>query len=116
MRLDSFIFEQRHAQSRNKAAELIAEGSVWVNGSVERKNSREISDADVVEVTKITQYVSRAGLKLRGFVNEQKALHVKGRDVLDIGSSTGCMKIRIYDFLSQRKLMISLAVMFHLLG
>lgn len=89
MRLDSFVFEQGHAQSRNKAAELIAEGSVWVNGSVERKNSREISDADVVEVTKITQYVSRAGLKLRGFINEQKTLHVKGRDVLDIGSSTG---------------------------
>jgi len=89
MRLDSYLFEHGHAQSRNKASELIDEGSVWVNGKVERKNSREISDDDVIEVTKIIQYVSRAGLKLRGFINEQPTLHVKGCDVLDIGSSTG---------------------------
>ena len=88
MRLDSYLFEKEFAQSRNKAAELIKEGSVWVNGKVERKSSVEIGDNDTVDVEKITQYVSRAGLKLRGFINEL-SLHVKGADVLDIGSSTG---------------------------
>lgn len=88
MRLDSYLFEKGFAQSRNKAAELIKEGSVWVNGKVERKNATEISEVDTVEVEKISQYVSRAGLKLRGFINEI-SLHVKGCDVLDIGSSTG---------------------------
>lgn len=88
MRLDSYLFEKGFAQSRNKAAELIKEGSVWVNGKVERKSSVEIGDNDTVDVEKITQYVSRAGLKLRGFINEL-SLHVKGADVLDIGSSTG---------------------------
>ena len=88
MRLDSYLFENGFAQSRNKAAELIQEGSVWVNGKVERKNSTEITENDRVEVEKIRQYVSRAGLKLRGFINEI-ALHVKDSDVLDIGSSTG---------------------------
>ena len=88
MRLDSYVFEKGFAQSRNKAAELIKEGSVWLNGKVERKSSVEIGESDTVEVEKIMQYVSRAGLKLRGFINEL-GLHVKGFDVLDIGSSTG---------------------------
>ena len=88
MRLDSYLFEKGFAQSRNKAAELIKEGSVWVNGKVERKSSVEIGENDTVDVEKITQYVSRAGLKLRGFINEL-SLHVKGADVIDNGSSTG---------------------------
>ncbi|AFL68720.1 23S rRNA (cytidine-2'-O)-methyltransferase TlyA [Sulfurospirillum barnesii] len=88
MRLDSYLFEKGLAQSRNKASELIKEGSVWLNGKVERKSSVEVSENDTVDVAKITQYVSRAGLKLRGFINEL-GLHVKGLDVLDIGSSTG---------------------------
>jgi 23S rRNA (cytidine1920-2'-O)/16S rRNA (cytidine1409-2'-O)-methyltransferase len=88
MRLDSYLFEKGFAQSRNKAAELIKEGSVWLNGKVERKNSAEVGENDTVEVEKIAQYVSRAGLKLRGFINEL-ALNVKDADVLDIGSSTG---------------------------
>lgn len=88
MRLDSYVFEKGFAQSRNKAAELIKEGSVWLNGKVERKSSVEVGEHDNIDVAKIMQYVSRAGLKLRGFINEI-SLHVKGVDVLDIGSSTG---------------------------
>ena len=86
MRLDSYLFEKGFAQSRNKAAELIKEGSVWLNGKVERKNSAEVGENDTIEVEKIAQYVSRAGLKLRGFINEL-ALNVKDADVLDIGRS-----------------------------
>lgn len=88
MRLDTYLFEKGFAQSRNKAAELIQEGSVWLNGKVERKNSAEVGENDTVEVEKIAQYVSRAGLKLRGFINEL-GLNVKEAEILDIGSSTG---------------------------
>lgn len=89
MRLDMYVFEQGFAGSRNKASELIKAGCVFVNGVVERKNAIEISDNDTVVVEKISQYVSRSGMKLKGFFGEIKALHVKGLDCLDIGSSTG---------------------------
>ena len=88
MRLDSFLFEKGLAQSRNKASELIKEGSVWLNGKIERKSSVGVSENDHIEVEKISQYVSRAGLKLRGFLNEL-TLSFNDRNVLDIGSSTG---------------------------
>lgn len=88
MRLDSYVFEKGFAQSRNKASELIKEGSVWVNGKVERKNSIEILQSDTVVVEKIVQYVSRAGIKLRSFLNDID-LEAKAMTVLDIGSSTG---------------------------
>ena len=82
MRLDSYLFEKGFAQSRNKASELIKEGTVWLNGKVERKGSTEVNKNDTVDVAKIMQYVSRAGLKLRGFLNEI-SLNVQGKDVLD---------------------------------
>ncbi len=88
MRLDIFLHKNGYVLSRTKAAELTEEGSVWLNGKVERKCSAEVSENDSVEVTKIAQYVSRAGLKLRGFLNETD-IKANGLDVLDIGSSTG---------------------------
>ncbi|MDD2383746.1 MAG: TlyA family RNA methyltransferase [Sulfurospirillaceae bacterium] len=89
MRLDAYLFDQRLAQSRNKAAELIKAGSVFVNGVAERKSSVEIKESDEVTVEKISQYVSRSGHKLKGFFGELKSLHVEGLSCLDIGSSTG---------------------------
>ena len=99
MRLDSYLFEKGFAQSRNKAAELIKEGSVWVNGKVERKSSVEIGDNDTVDVEKITQYVSRAGLKLRGFINEL-SLHVKG---VKSSSHSFCKQPKMTSFPISRK-------------
>lgn len=89
MRLDAYIFEQRFAQSRNKASEMIKEGSVFVNGVSERKASTNITAKDMVVVEKISQYVSRSGLKLKGFLGEVASLHVRDCTCLDIGSSTG---------------------------
>jgi len=89
MRLDRYVFEHGFAQSRNKASELIAEGSVWVNGHVEKKSAYEVVANDCVEVSKLHAYVSRAGLKLRGFLNEYRMIEAQDQEVLDIGSSTG---------------------------
>lgn len=89
MRLDAYIFEKGFAQSRNKASELIKEGSVFVNGVSERKTSYAVEQGDRVFVKQISQYVSRSGLKLKGFLGEVFSLHVKDKTCLDIGSSTG---------------------------
>ena len=90
MRLDSYLHEKGFAQSRNKASELIAQACVWVNGKVEHKSSYDVREEDVVEVSAITQYVSRAGEKLRGFINEHRSLiNANELEILDIGSSTG---------------------------
>ncbi len=89
MRLDAYLFDQRLAQSRNKASEMIKAGSVFVNGVVERKSSVEIKENDEVTVEKTSHYVSRSGMKLKGFFGEIKSLHVKELSCLDIGSSTG---------------------------
>lgn len=89
MRLDAYLFDQRLAQSRNKASEMIKAGSVFVNGVVERKSSVEVKENDEVTVEKTSHYVSRSGMKLKGFFGEIKSLHVKELSCLDIGSSTG---------------------------
>ncbi len=73
--------------SRNQAAQLIYDGSVLVNSKPINKPSQEISVDDVIEAqTQI--YVSRAALKLAGFLDEIK-LDLSGKIALDIGSSTG---------------------------
>lgn len=89
MRLDNYVFEKAFAQSRNKASELIREGSVFVNGVSERKTSYTVEQGDRIFVKQISQYVSRSGLKLKGFLGEVFSLHVKEKTCLDIGSSTG---------------------------
>lgn len=73
--------------SRNRAAQLIYDGSVLVNSKLINKPSQEIGVDDVIEAqTQI--YVSRAALKLAGFLDEIK-LDLSGKIALDIGSSTG---------------------------
>ena len=89
MRLDAYLFDQRLAQSRNKASEMIKAGSVFVNGVVERKSSVDVQETDEVVIENLTYYVSRSGMKLKGFFGEIKSLHVKDLECLDIGSSTG---------------------------
>ncbi|MDD3343787.1 MAG: TlyA family RNA methyltransferase [Sulfurospirillaceae bacterium] len=89
MRLDTYLFDKKLVQSRNKAAELIKAGCVFVNGVAERKSSVDVKDSDTILVEKIVTYVSRSGMKLKGFFGEIQALHVKGLSCLDIGSSTG---------------------------
>ena len=73
--------------SRNRAAQLISNGAVLASSKVINKPSQEIESSDIIEI-KTQIYVSRAALKLAGFLDEIN-LDLSGKTALDIGSSTG---------------------------
>ena len=90
MRLDLFLVENKYAETRSKASQLIKNGKVLVNSQAVSKNGYEIKNTDQVRVLEndVLEYVSRGGHKL------EKALTVFGVDfrdkvICDIGSSTG---------------------------
>jgi len=89
MRLDVYLFEKGLAQSRNKAGEMIKNREVFVDGVLMTKPSVKVDEDCKIELEEKTQYVGRGGNKLKGFLQEFKALHVEGLNCLDIGSSTG---------------------------
>ena len=88
MRLDKAIFEQGFAKSRSRAALLINEGSVLVNGKIIQKTSFEVNENDVISVNDTIKYVGRGGLKLEGALKSFN-LDISGFEALDIGASTG---------------------------
>ncbi len=68
---------------------MVMAGKVCVDGQVERKASRQVEDAAVVEVKAPPRFVSRGGEKLEGAFSSFPGLDVAGRACLDVGSSTG---------------------------
>jgi len=88
LRLDKYLYTKGFAQSRNKALELIKEGRVKVGGKRVKKPSFGVSDDDVIDIDSYRQYVSRAALKLKGFL-EEFPLDIKHKSCMDIGASTG---------------------------
>lgn len=87
MRLDQLVGE-RESISRNKAAELIKNGLVLINGKAATKAAQNVSETDEIELTTADRYVSRAAYKLLGYL-DKTGLDVAGLNCLDIGSSTG---------------------------
>lgn len=89
-RLDTEIVKRGLAESRQKAADAIAEGRVKVNGTLINKSSFKVSKEDIIEVTKglSDEFVSRGGQKLKKALSVFN-INVKNLDCLDIGSSTG---------------------------
>jgi len=88
MRLDQYLVENDILESRTKAQNVIKEGHVTVNDKVQKKASFKVSDTDKVVLENIEMYVSRAALKLKGFI-PHLPFSMKDMKVLDIGSSTG---------------------------
>lgn len=89
MRLDVYLFEQGLAQSRNRASDMIKAREVFVDGAVVIKASFKVGENNSVVIKEKTQYVGRAGDKLKGFLQEFRELHIEGMCCLDVGSSTG---------------------------
>lgn len=87
-RLDIFVYQQGHAQTRSQAGQLVSLGYVKVNGAVMNKPGLMISTRDKVQVIKKQQFVSRAGLKLAS-VAQLFDVSFDRAIVLDVGSSTG---------------------------
>lgn len=87
MRLDHYLVDAGMAPTRTKAQQLVKEGAVKVDGETVCKPAFAIEDQRV-EVTEAMPYVSRAALKLKGFL-PQLPFACAGMDVLDIGASTG---------------------------
>ena len=87
MRLDKYLVEEGYFESRNRAHEAIKNAEVTVNGK-QAKPSMKIDADTLVEVADTKFYVSRAARKLEAFLAEYP-VDMKGKRVLDIGSSTG---------------------------
>lgn len=86
-RLDAAVAAQLGV-TRSQARGLILAGRVRVDGRRADKAGATLRDGAVLDVAAVPRYVSRGGDKLAG------ALHafdvsVTGRDVLDVGASTG---------------------------
>ncbi len=90
MRLDSYIFNQKLTDSRNRAKALILNSKVTIDGIVVKKPSFIVEEFHKVEILQNLAYVSRAGDKLKSFLDGHKdKISIKDKYCLDIGSSTG---------------------------
>ncbi|SFV90032.1 RNA binding methyltransferase FtsJ like [hydrothermal vent metagenome] len=87
MRLDKYLVEEGYFESRNRALEAIKAGQVKVNAKAAKPSLKVDADTSV-EVDDAKFYVSRAARKLEAFLAEH-TVAIKGKKVLDIGSSTG---------------------------
>jgi 23S rRNA (cytidine1920-2'-O)/16S rRNA (cytidine1409-2'-O)-methyltransferase len=87
-RLDAALADRGVARSRTQAARLIADGSVTVDGQIALKPSTRVSESQVLALTALDHYVSRAAHKLLGAL-DAFPITVTGRDALDVGASTG---------------------------
>lgn len=88
MRLDSYLVEQGFVESRTKAQQLIKEHAVSVEGKIVDKVSFDVAEGMEVVLADTEIYVSRAAIKLKGFLPYTE-WEIKGLRALDIGSSTG---------------------------
>jgi len=88
MRLDSYMVEIGLVESRNKAQQLIKDHAVSVDGKIIDKVSFETDESMKVEIADVALYVSRAAIKLKGFLPYTE-WDLKDLNALDIGSSTG---------------------------
>lgn len=87
-RLDQELVKLGLVATRSQAESYIKLGHIKVNGKVVTKSGEFVSETDLVTISSVEQYVSRAALKLAS-VSQALKLDFKGKVVLDVGSSTG---------------------------
>lgn len=89
LRLDTAVFEQGHAESREKAKALIMAGQVYVNGQKALKSGMFLKPEDTLEVRGSKMpFVSRGGYKLEKALNSFD-FKLEDNICMDIGASTG---------------------------
>lgn len=88
-RLDAWLFENKLCESRSKAAAIIMEGLVYVNGIKVDKAGYFIKASDNIEIkARKLPYVSRGGLKLEKAI-DVFSISLSEKICIDIGASTG---------------------------
>lgn len=93
-RVDLILFENKLANSRTQAQELIKQGRVYYYKQgfkkILQKPGEEFAESTVFYIEKNAgpEFVSRAGYKLFGAL-EELSLEVNNKSVLDVGVSTG---------------------------
>lgn len=87
MRLDLYLSE-KFGYSRTKAANMISDGFVTVNGTKAKKASFNVKDTDNVSVENEYRFASRGGDKLEKAFNDF-GLNVKDNVCVDVGASNG---------------------------
>ena len=89
LRLDTAVFEQGYAESREKAKALIMAGQVYVNGQKALKAGMFLKPEDSLEVRGSKMpFVSRGGYKLEKALNSF-SFKLDDNICMDIGASTG---------------------------
>ena len=86
-RLDKYLVQNNHFESRNRAIDAIKRGKVFVDGKV-AKPSTKCDENSNIDIDSEKFYVSRASKKLELFL-EEYPMDLKDKRALDIGSSTG---------------------------
>lgn len=89
MRIDAWLVQNGHFESRQKAQMALKAGQVVSNGRPVGKPSHDVQPSDTVEVKgSPLPFVSRGGLKLEKAIRSFQ-LDFQGLMVLDVGASTG---------------------------
>ncbi len=88
IRLDRWMVEHGHTETREKARALIMAGAVTINGQRADKAGHFVLPDAHVEVRAKIRYVSRGGLKLEGAL-QHFGIDVTGAVCVDVGTSTG---------------------------
>lgn len=88
MRLDELLVARGLAANRSVARGLILAGLVKIDGRLSDKAGASVCEDASITVAERPRFVSRAGEKLAGAV-EDFTLDVRGREALDVGASTG---------------------------
>lgn len=96
MRLDQYLVENGHTDSRERAKRLIIAGRVRLDGKVISKPAFSVEGAPEIEVEQ-ESFVGRGGEKLQGAL-DAFGVDPKGMRALDVGASTGgfthCLLLR----------------------
>ena len=87
-RLDQALVALGLVATRSQGESYIKLGHIKVNGRVVNKPGNLVDDTDLVTISSVEQYVSRAALKLAS-VSSALKLDFNNKTVLDVGSSTG---------------------------
>lgn len=87
-RLDVALVRLGLVATRSQGESYIKLGHIKVNGLAVTKPGELVSEKDIVTISSVEQYVSRAALKLAS-VSQALKLDFENKVVLDVGSSTG---------------------------